>query len=137
MKKPYFGDLIGIPFVRNGRDIKLGLDCWGLLMEVHRRFGNKVPDVSLDPAQILDIQRATRSQIDSLWQRVEQPAPAVSVVMAIDHDHPHILSHFGTFIDENNILHAQQRYGSILSRYDIMRETMSIRGLYRFVGCGA
>ena len=23
-------DLIGIPFVQNGRDPRLGLDCWGL-----------------------------------------------------------------------------------------------------------
>ena len=37
-------DLIGVPFVSRGRDPKIGLDCWGLVMEIGRRMGKNIPD---------------------------------------------------------------------------------------------
>lgn len=37
-------DLIGIPFEHGGRDITKAVDCFGLLMECHRRIGVEIPD---------------------------------------------------------------------------------------------
>ena len=36
-------DLIGIPYKEHGRD-KSGMDCYGLVMEVAKRFGVNLPD---------------------------------------------------------------------------------------------
>lgn len=38
-------DLIGVPFVEFGRNPKTGLDCYGLVIEVERRYGKKLNDV--------------------------------------------------------------------------------------------
>lgn len=48
MKNVKIDDLIGVPFVEFGRDPKKGLDCYGLVIEVERRFGKKLNDVSLE-----------------------------------------------------------------------------------------
>lgn len=37
-------DLIGAPFVHGGRDVERGVDCFGLLIEMHRRKGQEIPD---------------------------------------------------------------------------------------------
>ena len=37
-------DLIGIPFVRGGRDPQRGMDCQGLVMAALARWGCDVPD---------------------------------------------------------------------------------------------
>lgn len=42
-----FGDLIGIPYKFNGRD-KTGLDCYGLAIEVEKRYGKNLHDVVYD-----------------------------------------------------------------------------------------
>jgi cell wall-associated NlpC family hydrolase len=36
-------DLIGVPFAYGGRDPNVSLDCYGLVMEMHRRHNKKVP----------------------------------------------------------------------------------------------
>lgn len=38
------GDLIGTPFIQGGRDITEAVDCFGLLIECHRRVGIEIPD---------------------------------------------------------------------------------------------
>lgn len=38
-------DLVGVPFVPFGRDAKKGLDCYGLVLEVARRYGRPLRDI--------------------------------------------------------------------------------------------
>ena len=35
--------LIGVPYLKNGRDPKTGLDCFGTLVECYRRMGVELP----------------------------------------------------------------------------------------------
>lgn len=37
-------DLLGVPYVLGGRDVKNGLDCYGLTIEIERRLGTPVFD---------------------------------------------------------------------------------------------
>lgn len=48
MKNIKIDDLIGVPFLEFGRDPKKGLDCYGLVIEVEKRFGKKLNDVALE-----------------------------------------------------------------------------------------
>ena len=41
-------DLIGKPFVSGGRDVEIGMDCWGLVMEIYMRYGVRLPDFKVD-----------------------------------------------------------------------------------------
>lgn len=38
-----YADLIGAPFKSHGRDIKTGVDCYGLVQAVFRREGIELP----------------------------------------------------------------------------------------------
>ena len=40
-------DLLGVPYEKNGRTLD-GLDCYGLVLEVCKRFGYKLPDFEYD-----------------------------------------------------------------------------------------
>lgn len=40
-KEIQYADLIGVPFKNLGRDVKSGLDCYGLVVEIYRRCGKK------------------------------------------------------------------------------------------------
>lgn len=44
MEEPFLADLIGVPYKENGRDLK-GLDCYGLAIEVCKRYGKTLKDV--------------------------------------------------------------------------------------------
>ena len=41
-----FDDLIGKPYIENGRGPN-GYDCWGVVMEIGRRIGVKLPEVDV------------------------------------------------------------------------------------------
>ena len=43
-----YADLIGVQFKNRGRDITSGVDCYGLVMEVYRRFGIDLPEFTAD-----------------------------------------------------------------------------------------
>ena len=49
-----YGDLIGVPFVGNGRSKETGFDCYGLVQEMFRRAGRTLPDYTAD---FKDVQR--------------------------------------------------------------------------------
>ena len=44
-------DLIGIPYKDHGRDFS-GMDCYGIAIEVLKRFGKNLPDVFYDKTSI-------------------------------------------------------------------------------------
>ena len=39
-----YSDLIGVPFKNQGRDKNIGLDCYGLVMEVYKKLGIQLPE---------------------------------------------------------------------------------------------
>ena len=41
-KEIQYADLIGVPFKNLGRDVKSGLDCYGLVVEIYRRCGKEI-----------------------------------------------------------------------------------------------
>jgi cell wall-associated NlpC family hydrolase len=64
-------DLVGIPFLHGGRDLSIGVDCFGLLMECHRRLGQTIPDYR-SPAFYHEIEAALHEQKQtwiSHWER--------------------------------------------------------------------
>ena len=49
-----WSDLLGVPFLRHGRDEKCGMDCLGLVLTVTERMGVDFPD----PLAGLDVPEA-------------------------------------------------------------------------------
>lgn len=74
MKNIRIDDLIGVPFVEFGRDPKKGLDCYGLVIEVERRFGKKLNDVSLEK---FDAEKLKRTLPEINVRKTETIKPGV------------------------------------------------------------
>ena len=55
-------DLLGIPFTNRGRTLD-GLDCYGLVMEVYKKFGITLPEYNADFDDTENITKIIRKQM--------------------------------------------------------------------------
>lgn len=144
--EPYLRDLIGIPFVQNGRDPKTGLDCWGLCRVAARRFGYDIPDFDQAIYEALEINekfilQTARGGHDFVmspgvergqWQQLPEPIPGCIVAMAIDPDLPDVIVHLGVCIGGGRALHTIKKHNSSLIRLDDNFWYRKIRGYYQW-----
>ena len=123
-------DLIGVPFVSRGRDPQKGLDCWGLVLEVSRRFGQTLPDFyvdALDGKQIGVIYNFVRSE----WKELEKPEPGAVVGIRLDRAClPGTTQHFGICVDRRQFIHTLKNVGVIISKFDRFKNI--ITGYYQW-----
>lgn len=122
-------DLIGAPFVDGGRDPETGLDCWGLAMEVFRRYGIQLPDYRigcLDETGIDDAAENSRSA----WVRCERDAAPVPCLLAIRFNNPKLINHTGVYLGAGRFIHTMQKVGVNISRVDDPAWRHMIEGFY-------
>jgi len=105
-------DLIGVPYLNNGRDIVNGLDCYGLVIEVEKRLGKELIDVYYDNhneeladeyAPLLNV-----TEVDSIYTGV------------IIEMRKNGLLHLGVALDKNTMIHATTNQGVRISRVGCM-----------------
>lgn len=131
-----FGDLIGKPFADNGRG-PASYDCYGLVLEVMRRFGVVIPDYNLlcgghDPADIAASVEA--ASVD--WEKIE--GPEIGSLVTIAYPFPGTISHVGVVIDADRFIHARQATGGVsIDRLSSVAWSKRIRGYYRYIGPSA
>ena len=130
---PDLSGLIGIPFVDGGRDPLTGLDCWGLFMEVQKRFGVEVPDFKICCHQTGSIDGAFLGAIGR-WRRTEKPTPGCGVALAIDPNFPDTVQHFGVYIGGEKFLHTLEKTGAILTSVHHEFWKNKLRGFYEWAG---
>ena len=120
-------DLIGIPFKRGGRD-KAGYDCWGLVMEVYRRFGIELREYECglySPEYIdgcVDDYRAN-------WQPVQPPYP-VPALMVIRFNETIFCNHVGVHIGYGKFIHTREKVGVNIDRIESPAWKRKIEGFY-------
>ena len=141
-RMPYL-DLIGIKYVKFGRDKKIGLDCAGLVVEVYRRNNfvircNEVCDVSKrevsDPlyeqAPVgIETPRESleRGRFSTSFVKVhdDKCAPLDIVVL------PNM--HIGVLIDFHTVLHTSINAGSQITKLNVLQRAGMVKGIYRHV----
>jgi cell wall-associated NlpC family hydrolase len=114
---PDLRDLIGIPFIHNGRDPKQGLDCLGLVVETFKRFGIQIPDLRQACYDAITIQMAILGEVPR-WIKIIDPTPPCAVVMAIDPEMPGVIQHLGTYIGDGKVLHTINKIKSSIFTID-------------------
>jgi cell wall-associated NlpC family hydrolase len=124
-------DLIGIPFVDEGRDPATGLDCWGLFVLAQKCLGNIVPDFKVSCFNTEGITGFFEIARES-WTPVEVPVPGDAVLMTLDPFMPNMIQHFGVYLGRGRFLHTLQKTHSHLSRIDDRFYKNKIRGFYRW-----
>lgn len=128
-----FRDLIGIPFLDGGRDPKVGLDCWGLCMAVHRKLGRNFPDFHIACNASLSISSTVSKEIKSRWRTVNKPSPGDLVGFSLDPEIPDGVQHFGVYLGEGVIIHTIRKRNSHLIRLSDSFYAKKIRGFYSWV----
>ncbi len=126
-----YRELIGIPFVNEGRDPATGLDCWGLVMEAMRKRGLEVPDFKVNCFASKEIDGTYTIAIRD-WQKIEGPEEGAVVAMANDPEAPEAVTHFGVCIGGNRFLHTLEKIKSCTMRLDDPFWSRKIRGFYKW-----
>ena len=126
-------DLIGVPFVSRGRDPRTGLDCWGLVMEVGRRFGKQIPDFYVDAHDSAQI-GVIKSFVEREWLKVERPEPGAVVGIALDRlNMPDITQHYGICLDRRRFVQCLEGSGVVVTDFSHRFFKNIITGYYQWI----
>ena len=122
--------LVGVPFVSEGRSSVLGMDCWGLTMEVFKRHGVELPDFTVDAFAFKRIGQLVDGAIgEPMWEEVVEPTDSDVPLVVLMKMHPQYITHAGVLIKGGRVIHALQGAGVIISKVAVLKKT--IVGYYR------
>jgi cell wall-associated NlpC family hydrolase len=101
--------MIGIPYKHLGRDPKVGLDCWGCVIEFYKRVGVSLPD------PISSYSRDWYKSDSYIWENQSKyfsvecfPAPSYIAVQKISAPVP---NHLSVVIDHTYVLNSSDNFG--------------------------
>ena len=107
-------EFVGIPYVNQGRDPALGLDCWGLPMWWYaRQYGIELPSLldgytsANDREQVAHLVSLQSQQ----WRRVEAPHQGDLVTLKHKRGTPW---HVGIYLHGQRMLHTADGIGSCI-----------------------
>lgn len=121
---------IGIPFVDSGRDFK-GCDCFGLMKLYYKNELNiDIPDVKITPSQPRRIMINYLNEISKNWKKIEEPQENCVISMAMNANHPKLVTHFAIMLSNNKILHTLNKLQSHVISLDDARVKPFIRGYH-------
>jgi len=106
-----FNDLIGIPYVAGGRN-KKGLDCYGLVEEVFKRYEIYVPPYDVARTALEAINYDLKLCGDFIWserkqwERLKERELPCLVLMALGI--PGFYHHVGVYIGGDKIIHTRK-----------------------------
>lgn len=111
-------DLIGVPYKDHGRDLN-GFDCYGLAIEVERRFGFNLKDVVYDD-HALELSAENRPLLNVV--EIDKPRAGAIIEMKYGDE-----LHIGVCLNSHEFIHMT-RSGCRINQIGIF----PIRGFY---GC--
>lgn len=132
-----YTDLIGVSFKNRGRDIENGVDCYGLVMEVYRRFGISIPEYNADYDNIEKVNEliTSKTSIKSNWRCVNINNMPVPCLLAIRFGVPKgIVNHTGVYIGNGKFIHIRENTGVCIDRVNSPAWHKMIEGCYEFIG---
>ncbi len=128
-----FQKLLGIPFLDGGRDLKRGLDCYGLAMVVFNQMGIEIPEYYASAFN----DQAVSNQIDKVknieWVQLEKEALSVPCLILMKFN-SNLENHVGVYIGEGKFIHCRNPIGVNIDRIESPAWRHRIVGFYRLKG---
>ena len=132
-----YADLIGVQFKNRGRDITSGVDCYGLVMEVYRRFGIDLPEFTADFDDVEKINSliCTEAVKTSVWREVSKGEISAPCIIAIRFGAPPgIVNHTGWYIGNGKFIHIRENIGVCIDHIESPAWRKVIVGFYEYIG---
>lgn len=103
----YIDDLIGARYKVNGRNSKEGFDCFGLAIEVSKRFGHELFDIGKDYSCKSDFGRCEAICLQNTkLKRVDSPICEGDLLLI--RDSVGVISHIGIYLGNNRFIHCNK-----------------------------
>ena len=123
-----YTSLIGIPFVDQGRDPKIGLDCYGLAKEVFRWHGIDLPEYWISCKDVSRInQTAEEEKKSGRWIQLEKPRVPCLIYLRFNEFK---WNHVGVYIGNGWFIHTAETTGVRKERLDHPYWRNRIEGFY-------
>ena len=124
-------DLIGVPFRRGGRDINTGFDCWGLAVEVYKRYGITIPEYNHEDINALSNKDVGETILAHLGEWVELPQPEIPCIVTVRNDIVYV-NHVGVYIGNNFYINTLKKMGTCLIPLTHPYWSKRIHGFYQY-----
>ena len=98
-------DLLGIPFVLHGRD-KRGYDCYGLVLEVAKRFGHNMVDLYKEYSENNERDLDDNSHNIIYASNLVKTEKLTSGDILLFYDKKGRVCHIGVFLKNNDFIHC-------------------------------
>lgn len=122
-------DLIGVPFVEFGRDIKNGLDCYGLAIEVEKRLGKTLKDVVLEKFDRAKVER-TAPNLNVKKLRLDEISEGVILEFYGLQDKR---LHIAVALDKKTFIHATENQGVRISSFASSKTYLKLANVYEVI----
>lgn len=123
-----YSSLVGIPYLKGGRDPKEGLDCLGLCIEAYKRRGIlDFPDASA-PENREEIHKLMMEGKEQ-FEEIQKPEEGCIVAFSI---RPPYVTHIGVVIGKNEFLHINDKKRSMVTKLNDLFWGKRIKGFYRW-----
>jgi len=111
-----FSDLIGIPYIKNGKDIN-GFDCFGLVQEIYRRLGFVIPNLDYnDPDDVQFIDTLANNEKDKLTKQISKPEPYCFVLLMTVGTY---VTHIGVVLEDcKSFIHTTKKKNVCVEKLD-------------------
>jgi cell wall-associated NlpC family hydrolase len=121
-----YEDLLGVPFQNRGRDPKIGLDCYGLAIEIFRRHGIQLPEFWIHCLDFSTIEKTIGEQ-KARWIRVGiDVIPSIAVIRLRSKHYNHVLINIG----RGRFIHTRRSVGVQIERFDDLYWRKRYDGFY-------
>lgn len=139
-KQISYVDLItNAKFVDGGRGNNYEYDCWGLCLEIFKRFGMIVPDYSIITEYLSDpsiigaeekekISEAIDNYKHSLFEKLSKPS--VPCIIVLKYCLGDFYNHVGVYINDNRFIHITSDRGCVIEKLDSLVWRNRIEGFY-------
>ncbi len=111
-----FQYLLPVPFKDYGRNLS-GLDCWGLAIEVFKKYGIELPDFRVGSGDEFNINALAVMKMRT-WPKVENPQNSDIPLIAAIRNNPKMVTHVGVYIGDGKVIHIMKKTGVIIQRIE-------------------
>jgi cell wall-associated NlpC family hydrolase len=100
-------DLIGVRFKTHGRVKEDGFDCYGLAIEVSKRFGHELNDLWYKKSDSQTFSENAENMVSKMSSKVEETNEQKEGNLILFADEKGNMVHIGVILEEGKFIHAE------------------------------